>query len=187
MLLVIDNYDSFTYNLVQYLGILGQDIFVVRNDQVSIRDIEKMGPERIVLSPGPGKPDDAGICKAVIRHFTGKIPILGVCLGHQCIGEVFGYPVVGARELFHGKTSSITHCGLQLFTGIPQDIKVTRYHSLVISPIEHEGVLEVTARTKDETIMAIKHKTDPTYGVQFHPESIATEYGLDILRNFLAC
>ena len=186
MLLVIDNYDSFTYNLVQYLGILGANSKVVRNDQASIQDIITFQPEKIVISPGPGTPDDAGICKEVIKRFSGKIPILGVCLGHQCIGEVFGFPVVPAQELVHGKTSPIYHTGEGLFSGIPQGIRVTRYHSLVLEKDHTSKDLRIIARTGDGTIMAVQHQNHPTFGVQFHPESIATEYGLDILKKFLA-
>lgn len=185
MLLVIDNYDSFTYNLVQYLGAMGADIKVLRNDRFTIDELLAMRPEKIVISPGPGTPDDAGMCKEVIRRFSGHIPILGVCLGHQCIGEVFGFPVVPARELVHGKTSPIQHTGEGLFSGIPQGIRVTRYHSLVLENNSISRDLKVVASTGDNTIMAVQHKSHPTYGVQFHPESIATEYGLDILKNFL--
>lgn len=185
MILVIDNYDSFTYNLVQYLGVLGEEITVVRNDKADIRWIEELQAERIVLSPGPGTPDDAGICKDVIRHFSGKVPLLGVCLGHQCIGEVFGFPVVRAEEPVHGKTSPIFHVGKGLFKQIPQGIKATRYHSLILENSRQERDLEVTAWTAGGTIMAVQHRSHPTFGVQFHPESIATDYGLEILKNFL--
>lgn len=185
MLLVIDNYDSFTYNLVQYLGVLGAEINVVRNDQVTVEEISLMQPERIVISPGPGTPDDAGISKEVINHFSGKVPILGVCLGHQCIGEVFGYPVVPAKELVHGKTSPIYHTEEGIFKGIPQGLTATRYHSLVLEQGYAAEDLKVIAKTQDDTIMAVQHKKHLTYGVQFHPESIATEYGLEILKNFL--
>jgi len=186
MMLVIDNYDSFTYNLVQYLGILGQDIKVARNDRIALEEIGRLGIKRIVLSPGPGTPDNAGICKDVITHFSGKVPILGVCLGHQCIGEVFGLPVVPAGEPVHGKTSVIRHSGEGLFAGIPQEIKVTRYHSLILDNDKDNKTLEITAKTADGMIMAVQHKNHPTFGVQFHPESIATEYGMELLRNFLA-
>jgi anthranilate synthase/aminodeoxychorismate synthase-like glutamine amidotransferase len=185
MLLVIDNYDSFTYNLVQYLGMLGADIKVVRNDQIGLCDLVALQPEKIVISPGPGTPAAAGICNDVIRRLSGKIPILGVCLGHQCIGEAFGFPVVSAETLVHGKTSAIYHSGDSLFSGIPQGIRVTRYHSLVLEKGYAALDLQITARTEDGTIMAVQHVNHPTFGVQFHPESIATEYGIDILKNFL--
>jgi len=186
MLLIIDNYDSFTYNLVQYLGILGADIKVVRNDQVTIEDILTLRPEKIVISPGPGTPAEAGISNDIIRRLSGRIPILGVCLGHQCIGQVFGVPVVLADELVHGKTSVIYHSGENLFSKIPQGIRVTRYHSLVLEKNHPGTALQINASTEDGTIMAVQHKTHPTFGVQFHPESIATEYGHEILKNFLA-
>lgn len=185
MLLVIDNYDSFTYNLVQYFGILGAEVQVARNDRLGVREIESTRPERIVLSPGPGTPHDAGICKEVIRRFSGEVPILGVCLGHQCIGDIFGYPVVPAKKPVHGKTSTIQHDGIGLFAGIPQGIRVTRYHSLVLERNEKIKELEITARSEDHTIMSVRHKSHPTFGVQFHPESVATEYGLELLENFL--
>lgn len=185
MVLIIDNYDSFTYNLVQYLGMLGQEIKVVRNDQVSVEELEKLGDIKIVISPGPGTPDDSGICLETIGRLSGKVPILGVCLGHQCIGQVFGIPVVRGREPVHGKTSAITHTGEGLFAGIPQGIKVTRYHSLVLQEGLETGDLKITARTGEGVIMAVAHKNHPTFGVQFHPESIATEYGLEVLKNFL--
>jgi len=194
MILVIDNYDSFTYNLVQYLGMLGAEIETVRNDEVSAEEVDSLQPEKIVISPGPGTPDKAGICKDVVRRCSGKIPLLGVCLGHQCIGEVFGLPVVGASKIVHGKTSVIIHSGTGLFAGIPQNIKATRYHSLVLSdeiaagkgPGAAASELVITARTAEGVIMAVQHKNHATYGLQFHPESVATEYGLDILKNFLA-
>jgi anthranilate synthase/aminodeoxychorismate synthase-like glutamine amidotransferase len=185
VILVIDNYDSFTYNLVQYFGILGAEVLVVRNDQIDVKKIEQLCPERIVLSPGPGTPADAGICTEAVRHFSGKVPILGVCLGHQCIGEVFRFRVEPAGEPVHGKTSLIRHTGRGLFAGIPREIRVTRYHSLVLRENAGSNDLEITARTEDGIIMAVQHKQHPTYGVQFHPESICTEYGLDMLRNFL--
>lgn len=185
MILVVDNYDSFTYNLVQYLGVLGADIEVARNDQITIAEIQILQPEKIVISPGPGTPVEAGICKEVIRQFSGKIPILGVCLGHQCIGEVFGFPVVPAQELVHGKTSLIYHTGEGIFSGIPQGIKATRYHSLVLERSHTPQDLKIIASTPEETIMAIQHHSHPTFGVQFHPESVATEYGLELLNNFL--
>lgn len=187
MLLVIDNYDSFTYNLVQYLGQLGADIKVVRNDKITIEEIKAMQPQRLVISPGPGTPKDAGICKEAIGYFSGKIPILGVCLGHQCIGEVFGYPVVFAEELVHGKTSVIYHTGEGIFKNIPQGLKATRYHSLILEKNHISEDLKVIANTSDNSIMAVQHVSHLTFGVQFHPESIATEYGVDILKNFLDC
>jgi anthranilate synthase/aminodeoxychorismate synthase-like glutamine amidotransferase len=186
MVLLIDNYDSFTYNLYQYLGELGAQVEVVRNDQVTIEDIEQMAPGHIVVSPGPGNPDEAGISKRVIRHFAGKTPIFGVCLGHQCIGEVFGGVVEGAGEILHGKVSTITHDGRGVFAGIASPITATRYHSLAI---RQEGVpeaLEVSATSESGIIMGVRHKTLPVEGVQFHPESILTPEGHAILRNFLA-
>lgn len=185
MVLVIDNYDSFTYNLVQYLGILGQQIEVVRNDQISVEELEKLEDIKIVISPGPGTPNDSGICLETIARLSGKVPILGVCLGHQCIGQVFGIPVVRGREPVHGKTSTLTHTGEGIFAGIPQGFRVARYHSLILQHGCETDDLRITARTPEGVIMAIAHKTHPTFGVQFHPESIATEYGLEVLQNFL--
>ena len=185
MILVIDNYDSFTYNLVQYLGILGQEIRVVRNDQASISELAELGAKRLVISPGPGRPEDSGICLEAIRYFSGKIPVLGVCLGHQCIGQVFGMDVGLATEPVHGKTTEINHCGTDIFSGIPQDIKVTRYHSLVVLEGSPAIPLDITARTPDGIVMALKHQEHLTFGVQFHPESVATEYGLELLKNFV--
>ncbi len=183
--MVIDNYDSFVYNLVQYFGELGEDVEVVRNDAISIEDLEKMLPERIVISPGPGIPENAGICMQVIEKFSGKIPILGVCLGHQCIGAVFGGKVVKAKKLLHGKTSTLSHENQGIFTGIPQGITVARYHSLVVERQSITDELSVTASSDDGTVMAVQHKVHPTFGVQFHPESIASEYGMQVLQNFL--
>ncbi len=185
MLLLIDNYDSFTYNLYQYLGELGAEVEVVRNDQVTLEDIETMAPERIIISPGPGNPDEAGISKDVIRRFAGKVPILGVCLGHQCIGEVFGGIVEGAGEILHGKVSRITHDGRGVFAGIASPISATRYHSLAIRPDSVPEVLEVSARSESGVIMGVRHRTLAVEGVQFHPESILTPDGHQILRNFL--
>lgn len=185
MLIVIDNYDSFVYNLVQYLGELGENIEVVRNDAVSLRDVERMKPEKIVISPGPGTPEDAGICLELIRHFSGKIPILGVCLGHQCIGRAYGARVGRGKEPVHGKTSLLYHQGKGILAGIPQGIKVARYHSLVIEKESIPGDLSVTAFSSDGVVMAIQHKKHPTFGVQFHPESVASQYGKEILKNFL--
>lgn len=171
--------------MVQYLGVLGADIEVARNDQVTIEDILTLQPEKIVISPGPGTPDEAGICKEVISRFSGSIPILGVCLGHQCIGQLFGFLVVPAKELVHGKTSPIYHTGEGIFTGIPQGIKATRYHSLVLERSHTPKDLKIIASTQDKTVMAVQHLSY-TFGNQFHPESVATEYGLDLLKNFMA-
>ena len=184
--LLIDNYDSFTYNLFQYLGELGAQVEVVRNDEVTIEDITEMAPERIIISPGPGNPEEAGISKDVVRHFAGKIPIFGVCLGHQCIGEVFGGVVEGAGEILHGKVSRITHDGRGVFAGIESPIEATRYHSLAIRQDSVPDVLEVTARSESGVIMGVRHKALAVEGVQFHPESILTPSGHAILRNFLA-
>lgn len=186
MVLLIDNYDSFTYNIYQYLGELGVEVDVVRNDRVKIDDIERMAPAHIIVSPGPGNPDEAGISKSVIRHFAGKIPVFGVCLGHQCIGEVFGGIVEGAGEILHGKVSTITHDGKGVFAGIPSPITATRYHSLAIRRDSVPDVLEVSATSESGIIMGVRHRTLPVEGVQFHPESILTPAGHDILRNFLA-
>ena len=185
MLLMIDNYDSFTYNLVQYLGELGQDLKVFRNDKLTIAGIEEMRPERIVISPGPCTPKEAGISVEVIRHFTGKVPILGVCLGHQSIGEAFGGDVIRAPYLMHGKTSMIHHDGKTIFAGLPNPFEATRYHSLIIRRETLPGVLEVTAWTDDGIIMGVRHRQHKLEGVQFHPESILTGAGKDLLRNFL--
>ncbi len=184
--LLIDNYDSFTYNLYQYLGELGAQVEVVRNDEVTLEDIEEMAPDHIIISPGPGNPDDAGISKDVIRRFAGKVPILGVCLGHQCIGEVYGGVVEGAGEILHGKVSKITHDGRGVFAGIPSPIEATRYHSLAIRADSVPEVLEVSARSESGIIMGVRHRELRVEGVQFHPESILTPAGHDILRNFLA-
>jgi len=186
MLLLIDNYDSFTYNLYQYLGELGAEVEVVRNDAASIEDIEQMAPERIIISPGPGNPDDAGISKDVVRRFAGRAPILGVCLGHQCIGEVYGGVVEGAGEILHGKVSRVTHDGRGVFAGLPSPIEATRYHSLAIRPDSVPEALEVTARSESGVIMGVRHRELAVEGVQFHPESILTPEGKAILRNFLA-
>ena len=186
MLLLIDNYDSFTYNLYQYLGELGASVEVVRNDQITLDDIAEMAPERIVISPGPGAPSEAGISKDVIRRFAGKTPIFGVCLGHQCIGEVFGGIVEGAGEILHGKVSQVTHDGRGVFADIASPIEATRYHSLAIRPDSIPDVLEVSARSESGVIMGVRHRTLRVEGVQFHPESILTPDGHAILRNFLA-
>ncbi len=190
MLLMIDNYDSFTYNLVQYLGELGQDVRVVRNDELSVEQIRKLAPERIVISPGPGTPDQAGVTLEMIAKLGAQIPILGVCLGHQSIGQAFGGKVVRAREIMHGKTSVIHHTGKGVFAALPNPFVATRYHSLVVDKTSVPPVLEVTAWTQDaggglDEIMGFRHKALPIEGVQFHPESILTEHGHAMLRNFL--
>ncbi|MBI2993903.1 MAG: aminodeoxychorismate/anthranilate synthase component II [Gammaproteobacteria bacterium] len=188
MLLMIDNYDSFTYNLVQYLGELGQDVRVFRNDQISLEQIEERVPERIVISPGPCTPDQAGISMPLIERFAGKMPILGVCLGHQSIGQVFGGRVVHAKRIMHGKTSQILHDDSDLFRGVASPFTATRYHSLVVERETLPQCLSVTAWTKDEEeeIMGLQHKELPVFGVQFHPESILTSCGHELLKNFLA-
>ena len=186
MILVIDNYDSFTYNLVQYLGELGADVRVRRNNEVTIQEIETMAPEQIVISPGPGRPENAGITPDVIRHFGPTTPILGVCLGHQAIGMVYGGTVTRARAPMHGKTSTVVHDSKGVFAGIAEPFQAGRYHSLVIAPDTVPADLEVAARTKEDgTIMAVRHRTYPVHGVQFHPESVLTDEGRRILRNFL--
>nr|WP_305790355.1 aminodeoxychorismate/anthranilate synthase component II [Calderihabitans maritimus] len=182
---MIDNYDSFTYNLVQYLGEFGKEVVTYRNDQLTLEAIEDLNPSGIVISPGPGRPEQAGISLAVIRHFGRNLPILGVCLGHQCIGQVYGGKVTAARELRHGKTSTIYHDGRGIFTGIPNPFTATRYHSLVVSREGLPECLEITAQTEDGEIMGIRHKEFPVEGVQFHPESIMTERGKELLANFL--
>jgi para-aminobenzoate synthetase component 2 len=185
MILVIDNYDSFTYNLVQLLGCLGHQIEVYRNDQVSIAEIEKLSPDRIVISPGPGWPRDAGITMELIAYFSPKLPILGVCLGHQAIAQSFGGEIVLAPEMMHGKSSKIFHSGNGIFKNVPNPFIAGRYHSLMVAPATLPLEFRVTARTEEEVIMAIEHKTLPTIGVQFHPESILTDDGKLILENFL--
>ena len=185
MLLMIDNYDSFTYNLVQYFGELGQDLKVYRNDKISIADIEAMQPGRIVISPGPCTPNEAGISLPLITRFAGKIPILGVCLGHQAIGAAFGGNVVRSGYLMHGKTSPIHHDGKGLFKGLPNPFEATRYHSLIVERSTLPECLEITAWVEEGEIMGMQHKELPLWGVQFHPESILTVNGMDILRNFL--
>ena len=186
MLLLIDNYDSFTYNLFQYLSELGERIQVLRNDKVTITDIEEMSPERIVISPGPGTPDRAGISNDVIRRFGPNIPILGVCLGHQCIGYSYGAVVERSSEIMHGKSSLIHHNGQGVLQGLPSPFPAIRYHSLVVMPQGLPDCLEVTAWTEKGIIMGLRHRQYPVEGVQFHPESIMTEVGKDILRNFLS-
>lgn len=185
MLLMIDNYDSFTYNLVQYLGELGEDIKVFRNDKIEIKDIEALNPETIVISPGPCSPKEAGISIDVIKYFAGRIPILGVCLGHQSIGAAFGGDIVSAPTLMHGKTSLIYHDGLTIFRDLSSPFEATRYHSLVIKKETLPECLEITAWTSDGVIMGVRHKKMVVEGVQFHPESILTVVGKDLLRNFL--
>jgi anthranilate synthase component 2 len=190
MLLMIDNYDSFTFNLVQYLGELGEDVRVARNDALSVADIRKLAPERIVISPGPGTPDDAGVTLALIEKLGGEIPILGVCLGHQSIGQAFGGRVIRAPQVMHGKTSPIHHNGKGVFAGLNNPFTATRYHSLVVEKSTLPQCLEVTAWTQNadgsiDEIMGLRHRALPIEGVQFHPESILTEHGRDLLRNFL--
>ncbi|KKB82797.1 anthranilate synthase [Devosia limi DSM 17137] len=183
--LVIDNYDSFTYNLVHFLGELGADVTVVRNDKITLDEIAAMAPEAIVLSPGPCTPNEAGICLALIERFKGDTPILGVCLGHQAIGQAMGGDVIRAPHLVHGKTSKINHTGKGLFRGLNSGFEATRYHSLIVQQDTLPDVLEVTATTDDGLIMGMQHKSLPVHGVQFHPESIASENGHALLQNFL--
>ncbi|MDD5449542.1 MAG: aminodeoxychorismate/anthranilate synthase component II [Candidatus Omnitrophica bacterium] len=185
MVLIIDNYDSFTYNLVQYLGELGGDLQVYRNDRITSDEIRRLAPSRIVISPGPKWPRDAGISEDVIRQFAGKIPLLGVCLGHQCIGEVYGAKIALADRLMHGKTSLIYHNGKTIFKGIENPFSGTRYHSLLVSKAGLPNCLEITAETREGEIMGLKHKRFPVWGLQFHPESILTTEGKKILANFL--
>jgi anthranilate synthase/aminodeoxychorismate synthase-like glutamine amidotransferase len=182
---MIDNYDSFTFNLVQCLGFLGENIKVSRNDKITLDEIEKMEPSKIVISPGPGKPVDAGISKDMIRYFYKKIPILGVCLGHQCIGEVFGAEVINSGTVVHGKTSLIYHDGKSIFTGIKNPFEAARYHSLILKKDTIPDCLEVTARTEDGIVMGVRHKDHKLEGIQFHPESFLTPVGLEILKNFI--
>ena len=185
MILVIDNYDSFTYNLVQYLGELGANLKVYRNDKITTEEIRRMRPKKILISPGPGVPRDAGISENVIKEFGKSTPILGVCLGHQAIGEVFGGRIVGAKSLMHGKTSKIYHDGNGIFKGVKNPFDATRYHSLLVERKTFPKILNITAETKDKEIMGLQHKNYPIYGVQFHPESILTIEGKKILKNFL--
>ena len=182
---MIDNYDSFTFNLVQYLGELGENILVRRNDAITIAEIEKMLPEKIIISPGPGRPDDAGISKDIIRYLHGRIPILGVCLGHQCIGEVFGADIINSGIVFHGKTSMIHHDGKTIFNGISNPFEAARYHSLIIKRDTIISDLEVSAWTGERVVMGIRHKKYLLEGVQFHPESFLTKDGKKILKNFI--
>jgi len=186
MLLMIDNYDSFTYNLVQYLRELGAEVVVHRNDRIGIEAIRALQPERIVLSPGPCSPAEAGICCDVIRAFGASVPLLGVCLGHQCIGAAYGGRIVRAHRLMHGKTSPIHHDGRGVFRGVPSPFEATRYHSLLVEPETIPGCLEVSARTVEGEIMGVRHRSHPVEGVQFHPESILTQSGKTLLANFLA-
>lgn len=185
MILVIDNYDSFTYNLVQLLGEMGADLHVVRNDQTTLEEIQALQPTHIVVSPGPGTPDDGGVSLDVIRQMGATTPLLGVCLGHQCIGQAYGGIVQRAERLMHGKTSQIYHKGDALFTGVPSPFVATRYHSLIVEEGSLPDCLTVTAFTEEGEIMGVRHKEHPVFGVQFHPESILTTYGGRILRNFL--
>ncbi|MEK6532312.1 MAG: aminodeoxychorismate/anthranilate synthase component II [Nitrospirota bacterium] len=185
MLLMIDNYDSFTYNLVQYLGELGEDVRVYRNDKITLQQIEDLGPNRIVISPGPCTPKEAGVSVEAIRQFAGRMPILGVCLGHQSLGVAFGGEVIRAQRLMHGKTSMISHDGKTIFHGLPNPFEATRYHSLLVNPKNLPDCLEVSAKTAEGEIMGLRHRTLGVEGVQFHPESILTKAGKDLLRNFL--
>jgi para-aminobenzoate synthetase component 2 len=185
MILVIDNYDSFTYNLVQYLGELGEEVVVYRNDEIDLAGIEKLKPSHILISPGPCTPNEAGISLSLIEHFKGVIPIFGVCLGHQSIGQAFGGEVIRAEKLMHGKTSQIEHDGKTIFAGIPSPFTATRYHSLIVRKETLPDILEISAETADGEIMGLRHKEYAIEGVQFHPESIITDHGLQLLRNFL--
>ena len=186
MIAVIDNYDSFTYNLVQYLGELGAEMTVFRNDEKTVDQVAALRPTHLVISPGPGTPDEGGISQDAIRYFTGRTPVLGVCLGHQCLGAVYGGTVSRAPRLMHGKTSPIHHYGMGLFEGVPSPFEATRYHSLIVSgPVP--DCLEVTAFTAEGEVMALQHRQYPVFGVQFHPESILTQHGKQILQNFLNC
>jgi len=183
--LVIDNYDSFVYNLVQYLGELGAEPLVHRNDELSVDDLVALAPDAVLVSPGPGTPDDAGVSMEVIRTFAGRVPVLGVCLGHQCIGQLYGGQVVRAPEVMHGKTSQIHHRGVGVFAGLPEPLTATRYHSLIVDRASLPAALEITAETDDGIIMGLRHRDNGVEGVQFHPESILTSAGHDLLRNFL--
>lgn len=185
MLLIIDNYDSFTYNLVQYFGELGAEVKVVRNDEIGVEDIAVLAPDHLCISPGPCTPTEAGISCAAIERYAGKIPLLGVCLGHQAMGQVFGGKVIRAERLMHGKLSPVLHQGKGLFDGIPNPVTVTRYHSLIVERESFPDCLEITAETAEGEIMALQHRDMPVYGLQFHPESIKTDHGKKMLENFL--
>lgn len=185
MILMVDNYDSFTYNLVQYLGQLGEELIVKRNDEITIKEIEELNPDFLMISPGPCSPNEAGISMEAIEYFAGKIPIFGVCLGHQSIAQVFGGNVVRAERLMHGKTSEIFHDGKTIFANLPNPFTATRYHSLIVKKETLPDCFEISAWTAAEEIMAIRHKTLPIEGVQFHPESIMTKHGLNLLQNFI--
>ena len=185
MILVIDNYDSFTWNLVQYIGEIAETPRVVRNDEITVEEVGRQKPDAIVISPGPGRPKDAGICLDVVRRYSGSIPILGVCLGHQCIGEAFGGAIVRADRLVHGKTSAVIHTGRGIFVDVDNPFQATRYHSLLVAREGLPEVLQILAWTPENEIMAIRHREHETWGVQFHPESILTVQGKDLLRNFL--
>ena len=185
MLLMIDNYDSFTFNLVQYFGELGEDVRVIRNDEMTLPALRALRPSAIVISPGPGTPDDAGVSLEVLQRLGGEVPVFGVCLGHQSIGQAFGGKVIRAAKVMHGKTSQIHHDGKGAFSGLPNPFEATRYHSLLIEKASVPDVLEVTARTAEDEIMAVRHKTLPVEGVQFHPESFLTKAGKDLLANFI--
>ncbi len=185
MIIMIDNYDSFTYNLVQFVGELGEELKVFRNDKITIEEIERLAPDYLMISPGPCTPNEAGISMEAIQHFAGRIPILGVCLGHQSIGQVFGGKVLRAERLMHGKTSEVFHDGQTIFADIPSPFLAARYHSLIVEEETLPNVLEVTARTAEGEIMAVRHREYPIEGVQFHPESIITQHGKKLLKNFL--
>ena len=185
MILIMDNYDSFTYNLYQYIGIFQRDVKVVRNDKITLKEIEDLNPEKIILSPGPGNPKGAGICVDLVKYFYRKIPILGICLGHQCIGEAFGAEITYAKELMHGKQSSIYHQGDSIFKGIPSPVLVARYHSLGVDEKQLSKDIKILAKTADGEIMAMEHKEYPVVGIQFHPESIYTEHGKRMIENFI--
>jgi len=185
-ILIIDNYDSFTYNLVQYFGVLGCEVMVKRNDEITVAEAEVLAPDRICISPGPGRPEDAGVSNELIRALGRKTPILGVCLGHQCIGAVFGGEIVLATRLMHGKTSPVQHQGTGVFTSLPNPFEATRYHSLIVRRESLPDCLQITAETTEGEVMGLRHREMPIHGVQFHPESVLTGEGMQLLRNFLA-
>lgn len=185
MILILDNYDSFVFNLARYFEELGETIAVYRNDALACEDIARLSPDALLLSPGPGRPEDAGILVEAIRHFSGHVPILGICLGHQAIGEAFGATVTRAKEPMHGRASQLNHDGTEMFKGLPAPFAIGRYHSLIVDPSTIPQELRVTARSEKQEIMALSHRSDPTYGLQFHPESILTEHGHQLLKNFL--